>query len=211
VHWYCNPRDGKFIETPCATCKKFYCWDGKIFSEEKGYTPPPAYVLSYWDEVHRRSQQIRSDIEQTKKELAEQVQKGAQDSKRMNEERLQAHQAFMEDLDRRAVQSRSSQSPLRSGEAAVSRRANPQMLVLAPPRPTEPAPVIPPSSRAKVSEIQPGMDRAEVERILGKPHSAMAVTGVDGMVETLSYRLEDHGTARVRIEKGKVVSVKIPE
>jgi hypothetical protein len=71
--------------------------------------------------------------------------------------------------------------------------------------------VIPPSSRAKVSEIQPGMDRAEVERILGKPHSAMAVTGVDGMVETLSYRLEDHGTARVRIEKGKVVSVTIPE
>jgi hypothetical protein len=61
--------------------------------------------------------------------------------------------------------------------------------------------------RAKVAEVQTGMDRAAVEAVLGKPHSVMAIQGSDEAVETLIYDLDDKGTARVRMVDGKVVSV----
>jgi hypothetical protein len=61
--------------------------------------------------------------------------------------------------------------------------------------------------RSKLAEVTTGLDRAEVEAMLGKPHSVMAIQGSDEAVETLIYDLEDKGTARVRMINGKVVSV----
>lgn len=56
-----------------------------------------------------------------------------------------------------------------------------------------------------------GMDRPAVEGMLGKPHSAISIPEEGGLMESLSYRLEDHATFRVRILGGKVVSVDISE
>jgi len=211
IRWTCDAKDGKFIVTPCATCKKFYCWDGKIFSEEPGYTRPPSYVLSYWEEVHRRSEQIRADIDRRGKELREQVQRAEQDSARLNQERMQAHKEYMDDLNRRISESRSSPASPRSGMTANTQRAVPKTLVVVAREPATPAPSVPPASRAKLSEVQVGMDRAAVEVVLGKPHSALSIPEEDGLVEALTYMLDDHATAHVRIEKGKVVSVKISD
>src|SRR5271165_785395 len=111
VRWRCDPKDGKFTTTLCANCKKFYCWDGEIFSEEDGYTPPPQEVLAYWEEVKRRSQQIRADIERRTQELRDAVKNGQQQSQRMNQERLQAHQQFMDNLNRRIAESRIAGAP----------------------------------------------------------------------------------------------------
>src|SRR4051794_29541414 len=86
IRWRCDAKDGKFIMTPCANCQKFYCWDGQIFSETLGYNRPPSYVLSYWDEVHRRSKQIRDDIDRRGKELREQVQNAQQETAKLNQE-----------------------------------------------------------------------------------------------------------------------------
>ncbi len=61
--------------------------------------------------------------------------------------------------------------------------------------------------RSKVAEVQPGMDRAGVETLQGKPHSVMAIEGADEPVETLTCNLDDKGTARVRVVSGKVASV----
>jgi hypothetical protein len=55
------------------------------------------------------------------------------------------------------------------------------------------------------------MDRPAVEGMLGKPHSAISIPEEGGLMESLSYRLEDHATFRVRILGGKVVSVDISE
>src|SRR5579871_1461152 len=208
IRWSCDAKDGKFIMAPCATCKKFYCWDGKIFSEEPGYTPPPGYVLSYWEEVHRRSQQIRADIDRRGKELREQVQKGAQETARLNQESAQRQKEYMDDLHRRIAESRSSRGSPQSVMTASTQRAEPKTVVVVAPEPAAAAPSMAPASRAKVSEVQIGMDRTAVEEILGKPHAAMSVPEEDGLVEVLSYRLEDRSTARVRIERGKVASVK---
>jgi hypothetical protein len=207
IRWKCDPKDGKFIMTPCGNCKKLYCWDGKIFSEERGYAPPPSYVLSYWEEVHRRSEEMRAEIDRKGKELREQVENAKQETARLNQERMQAHKEYMDDLNRRIAESRSSPGPRRSVATANTQRAVPKEVIVAAPEPATSAPMIPPASRAKVSEIQVGMDRAAVERVLGKPHSAIS----DGLVELLAYTLEDHGTARVRIEQGKVASVKISD
>ena len=191
IRWKCDAKDGKFTMTPCANCQKFYCWDGKIFSEEKGYTPPPAYVLQYWEEVRRRSQQIREDIERRGKELREQVQKGAEETKRLNQERMQAHTEYMGDLHRR------------------SPRTIPKDVVVVDSAPAVTAPSIPPVSRAKARAVQVGMGRAAVEGLLGKPQSAISIPEDDGFVEILTYTLDDQGSARVRIEHGKVVSVQL--
>jgi len=207
IRWKCDAKDGKFITALCANCKKFYCWDGQIFSEEEGYTPPPSYVLAYWEEVHRKSAQIRADIDRRGKELKEQVEKGREETARLNQERAQAHQEFMDNLNRRISESRSSAGVARNGVAANTQRVVPRDTVVTAPGPATPAPIIPPASRAKVNEVQVGMDRAAVEGVLGKPHSALD----DGAVQVLSYTLEDHGAARVRIEEGRVVSVKMSD
>src|SRR5271165_1139370 len=211
VRWRCDPKDGKFATTLCANCKTFYCWDGEIFSEEDGYTPPPPEVLAYWEEVHRRSQQIRADLERRTQELRDAVKNGQQQSQRMNQERMQAHQQFMDNLNRRMAGSRSGMPTMPSSPRAGSNvlRAAPTNVFVEPAGPATAAMELVPCPRAKVSEIQVGMDRAAVEGILGTPHSSISVPDDDGLVEALSYTLEDHSTARIRIEKGKVASVKI--
>ena len=212
IRWKCDAKDGKFVMTPCATCQKFYCWDGEIFSEEPGYTPPPSYVLSYWEDVHRRSQQIRADIDRRGKELQEQVEKGAQDTARLNQERMQAHKEYMDDLNRRMAESHSrSRGAPRSSAAPIAQRAVPKDIVVEATGPATSAPSVPPAIRARVSEVQTGMDRAAVEKVLGKPHSAISIPDDEGLVEMLTYALEDRTTARVRLVQGRVASVKISE
>jgi hypothetical protein len=211
IRWTCDAKDGKFIMQPCATCKKFYCWDGKIFSDDPDYARPPAYVLAYWEEVKRKSQHIRADIERKSKEMQEHAQKAAQETQQLNQQRTQADKEFMDNLNRRIAESRSSSASPHSGMPVTTRHAVPKDIILVPPEPAASAPTVAPSSRAKVSELQIGMNRAAVEEILGKQHSAISIPEDDGLVEVLSYTLDDHGTARVRIEKGKVASVKISE
>jgi hypothetical protein len=153
IRWTCDAKDGKFAMTPCATCQKFYCWDGQIFSEEPGYTPPPSYVLCYWEEAHRRSQQIRADVDRKGKELGEQVQKASQETMRLNQERNQAHKEYMDDLNRRINESRSSQGAPHSGMGANNQRAVPKDVVVAASGPNTSIRSIPPSSRVRASEV----------------------------------------------------------
>ena len=136
--------------------------------------------------------------------MAEHVHQGQEDTARMNRERAQADKAFNDELNRKVAEQRAGQG---SARPAV-RSAN--QIVSIPERP-ESAPIAPPVSRAKASEVQVGMDRAAVEGILGKPHGSLSIPEDDGLVEVLNYTLDDHGTAKVRLEKSKVVSVKMIE
>jgi hypothetical protein len=197
VRWKCDPTDGKFIATPGINSKKFYCWDGQIFSEEKGYTPPPGYVLAYWEEVHRRSQQIRDDMDRRCKELREKVQQAPLEAARLNQERAEAHKEFMDKLNR--------------GQTSSSRGTTPKTVVVSGPERAASTPPIPPASREKVSGVQVGMARSAVEEILGKPHGSISIPEEDGLLETLTYLLDDNTTARVRLKQGKVESVKISD
>ena len=81
-----------------------------------------------------------------------------------------------------------------------------QLTGSAAPKEAPPASVV---KRSQVAEVQTGMDRAAVEAALGKPNSVMAIQGSDEAVETLTYNLDDHATARVRIVNGKVASVQV--
>ena len=236
IRWKCDPKDGKFVVTPCSTCKKFYCWDGEIFSDEEGYTPPPSSVLAYWEEVHRKSQQIREDIDRRGKELKQQFEKAQQDGARLNQERMQAHKEYMDDLNRRIAQSRAGSGTTRSvsttaqraaprdivvgdarpaassgGAAAIPARAVPRGVVVDRAEPSASGPRLAPISRAQASGVQTGMNRAAVEELLGKQHSAISIPEDEGLVETLSYALDDGATVRVKMVQGKVVSVKIPD
>jgi len=214
MRWRCDAKDGKFTMTPCANCQKFYCWDGQIFSEEPGYTRPPGYVLAYWEEIHRKSQEMRADIDRKGKELREQYQKATEDNAKLNQERMAASKAFNDDLKRRIEESRSRPGAARTGMVSPSStRAEPKSVVVfaPPPEAGTSGPSLPPVSREKMAEVKAGMNRAAVETILGKPHSATSISGGDGVVEAFNYTLEDHATARVRIENGRVASVKISE
>jgi hypothetical protein len=199
-HWTCDPKDGKFVRG--FGKEKYYCWDGRIFSTEPGYTPPPSYVLDYWVEVQRKMEQTRADIARKGQEMADKVHQAQLDTERMNQERLQKDRVFNDELNRKIAQQRGGQSFARP----VSRGA----IALTPERP-ESAAIAPPVSRALASHVQVGMDRTAVEGILGKPHGSMSIPEDDGLVEVLTYTLDDKGTAKVRLEKGKVVWVKIPE
>jgi hypothetical protein len=197
-HWTCDPKDGKFKRG--FGNDKYYCWDGQIFSTAPGYTPPPKYVLDYWVAVQRKMEQTRADIARKGHEMADKVRQSQLDTARMNQERLQKDQAFNDELNRKIAEQRGGQSLARP----MSRSAT----VLVPEKP-ESAAIALPVSRAKASEVQVGMDRASVEAILGKPHGSMSIPEDDGLVEVLNYTLDDKGTAKVRLEKGKVVSVKM--
>jgi hypothetical protein len=203
-HWTCSPKDGKFMRG--FGNEKYYCWDGQIFSTAPGYTPPPKYVLDYWVDVQRKMEQTRADIARKGQEMADKVHQAQLDTARMNQERLQKDQAFNDELNRKIAEQRGGQSVARpiSRGAPISRSAT----APAPEKP-ESAAIAPPVSRAKASEVQVGMDRAAVEGILGKPHGSMSIPEDDGLVEVLSYALDDKGMAKVRLEKGKVVSVKM--
>jgi hypothetical protein len=197
-HWTCNPKDGKFMRG--FGNEKYYCWDGQIFSTAPGYTPPPKYVLDYWVEVQRKMEQTRADIARKGQEMADKFHQAQLDNARMNQERLQKDQAFNDELNRKVAEQRGGQNSARP----LSRGST----VLVSEKP-ESAAVAPPVSRDKASEVQVGMDRAAVEGILGKPHGSMSIPEDNGVVEIFSYALDDNGTAKVRLEKGKVVSVKI--
>jgi hypothetical protein len=190
-HWTCNPRDGKFMRG--FDNEKYYCWDGKIFSTAPGYSPPPKYVLDYWVDVQRKMEQTRADIARKGREMADKVHQAQLDTARMNQERLQKDQAFNDELNRKIAEQRGGQSlarPISRGEAVLV------------PEKAETAAIAPPVSRAKAAEVQAGMDRAAVEGILGKPHGSMSIPEDDGLVEVLSYALDDKGTAKVRLERG---------
>jgi len=199
-HWTCNPKDVKFMKG--FGNEKYYCWDGQIFSTAPGYTPPPRYVLDYWVEVQRKMEQTRADIARKGQEMADKVHQAQLDTARINQERLEKDRAFNDELNRKVAEQRGGQSLARPVSRGVA--------VLPPVQP-ESAPIAPPVSRAKVSDVQVGMDRAAVEGILGKPHESMSIQDDDGLVEVLNYSLDDKGTAKVRLEKDKVVSVKIAD
>jgi glucose/arabinose dehydrogenase len=98
----------------------------------------------------------------------------------------------------------------------VNRRAQPKLetpvstsAVGTPQGPVEPAPV--PVSRAKLNEIQTGMEKAAVIEKLGAPRAMMSIPDDGVLVETLTYRVEGDASAKVRLENGKVVSVKVAE
>jgi hypothetical protein len=46
---------------------------------------------------------------------------------------------------------------------------------------------------------------------LGKPHGSISIPEDDGLMETLTYTLDDNTTARVRLKQGKVEWVKISD
>jgi hypothetical protein len=196
--WMCDPKDGKFM-TGFGN-EKYYCWDGQIFSTAPGYNPPPKFVLDYWVEVHRKMEQTRADIARKGQEMEDKFHQAQLDTARMNQERLQKDREFNDELERKIAQQR--------GGHSVARPISRTSLVLPPEKP-ESAAVAAPVSRAKASEVQVGMDRAAVEGILGEPHGSMSIPEDYGLVEVLSYTLDDKGTAKVRLEKGKVVSVRM--
>jgi hypothetical protein len=69
------------------------------------------------------------------------------------------------------------------------------------------APALSTVSRDKAAAVQKGMDRGSVEAALGKPNSVVSIQGSDEVVETLIYKLDDKGTARVRMVNGSVASL----
>ncbi len=147
-------------------------------------------------------EQTRADIARKGQEMADKVHQAQLDTARMNQERLEKDRAFNDELNRKIAEQRGGQSLPRP----ISRGTT----VLAPDKP-ESAAIAPPVSRAKAAEVRAGMDRPAVEGILGKPQGSMSIPEDDGLVEVLNYTLDDKGTAKVRLEKGKVVSVKMSD
>ena len=64
-----------------------------------------------------------------------------------------------------------------------------------------------PVSRAKASQVQVGMLRADVEALLGKAHSETKIDDGESAIATLIYNLDDKGKAQVRTVDGKVESI----
>lgn len=216
IRWKCDAKDGRFIKS-FNNGPKFYCWDGKIFSNQKGYDPVPQYVLDYWEEVHRKSEERKAEIVRKTQEMQEKSREAQAENARLNQERAEKDRQFNEDLRRKIAQQQNGTPqtvPTRSGppRTASTQVVAPKTVVLAGvSAPDTPEAAIPPVKRAKTDEVQVGMDRAQVEGILGKPHGSMSIPEDDGLVEVLNYTLDDRATAKVRIEKGKVVTVKIVE
>ena len=116
--WYCDAKDGKFTFTPCANCKKIYCWDGHVYSEEPGYTRPPDFVSAYWEQKHRGAEQIRAEIDRKGKELKAKFQDAQRETERLNAERGQQHKAFTDNLERKSAEVRSAARHSLNGPSA---------------------------------------------------------------------------------------------
>ena len=59
-----------------------------------------------------------------------------------------------------------------------------------------------------MSEIQTGMAKAVVLEKLGAPRAMISIPDDGVLVELLTYALDGNASAKIRIENGKVFSVK---
>ena len=220
VRYTCLNKKDRYNTIPCDGCPKYYCWDGEIFADAPGYNPPPTYVLQYWAKVEEDSRRLRADIDRKGKELEAAVERGKQETARLNAESAERHKQFMDEVNQKIQAnnaSRPTSNPPRSSSAYVppptqSARSAPPRLLRPEDLPVETGPTAPaftPVPRDKAAQIKVGMDRAAALEILGKPHSTIAIPDASGLVEILTYTLEGNASANLRIEKSKVASLKI--
>jgi hypothetical protein len=71
-------------------------------------------------------------------------------------------------------------------------------------------PVTPPVGADLFASTETGTDRDDVLAKLGPPHGSISNLGDDGTEESWSYRLPD-GMAKVRLDRGKVMAVQLPQ
>jgi len=77
-----------------SAMRKYYCWDGQIFSTAPGYTPPPKYVLDYWVESAAKNGTDSRGHRSKGQEMADKVHPGAVGHRAGDQERLAKDQAF---------------------------------------------------------------------------------------------------------------------
>lgn len=72
-------------------------------------------------------------------------------------------------------------------------------------------PVAAPVDADLIASIETGTDGDEVIAKLGRPHGSIGNLGDEGTEEAWSYRLPDGGIAKVRLDRGKVTAVQLPQ
>jgi hypothetical protein len=192
VKWTC-PKEGRFSVKHCEGCNPHYCMDGQHFHADEG--PVPAWVLGYFAELKRRSEEIRREIDVRSAELRAAHAANVERSKQLNAKYAAEHEAFLQRA--KAGHQRTASRMLTPAPGGVD--AAPDSAV--------PAKIV---STAEVGLIKVGDSRGDVVARLGAPASAITIPGDDGTVETLSYRTAPANTARINLRDGRVVEIILP-
>lgn len=192
VKWTC-PKEGRFSVKHCEGCNPHYCMDGQHFHVDEG--PIPAWVLGYFAELNRRSEEIKREIETRSGELRAAHAANVERSKQLNAKYAAEHEAFL----RRVQAGRHGTAPHMLTPAPGGIDAAPD--VAAPPKI---------ASVADIEFIKVGASRSDVVAKLGTPASAITIPGDEGTVETLSYRTAQGRTARINLRNGRVVEIFLP-
>ena len=114
--------------------------------------------------------------------------------------------------DQRRANSRRSSTTRRSarGQASTSQAPTSQPRAVSSVAAST-KPVAAPISIDLFASIKTGADRDDVIAKLGRPHGSIGNLGDDGTEESWSYRLPDGRIAKVRLDKGKVTAIQLPE
>jgi hypothetical protein len=72
-------------------------------------------------------------------------------------------------------------------------------------------PVAPTVNADLFAAIETGDDSEDVLAKLGRPHGSISNLGEEGTEEVWSYQLPGGGQAKVRLERGKVIAVQLPQ
>jgi hypothetical protein len=193
VKWTC-PKEGRFTVRHCEGCNPHYCMDGKHFHADEG--PVPAWVLGYFAELKRKSEEIRREIDAQSAELRAAHAANVERSKQRNAKYASEQEALLQRAQAR-----------RQGTATRTLTPVAPVGVDAAPDSATPAKIV---STAEVGLIKVGDSREDVLARLGTPASAITIPGEDGTVETLSYRTAPARTARINIRDGRVVEIFLP-
>ena len=192
IRWTC-PKEGRFNVSHCKGCSPHYCMDGQHFHASEG--PIPEWVLGYFEELRRRSEEISRQLEAKSAELRAAHAASAERAKQMNAQSAAAHEAFLQ----RVKSGRHGNSPRMLQPAPGGVAAAPDVAV---------APRV--VSREEIGLVKIGDNRGDVVARLGTPASAITIPGDDGTVERLAYRTGPDRTARINLRDGRVVEISLP-
>jgi len=155
----------------------------------------PGWVLTYFADMKRRSDEIRKEIDTKGRELREAHAANMERSKQLNAKYAAEHEAFMQRV--RAGQHGNAPRMLSPAPGGVD---------------LAPETVVPPKlvTASDAATVKIGDSRADVINRLGTPASAITIPGDEGTTETLSYRTAPDRTVRINLRDGRVVEIILP-
>lgn len=177
--WTC-PAKGRFTNTPGANSPKYYCWDGRTYANAPGYEPPPSFILNYWAQMEAEHNKIQTDMDRLREEIKSNARERERNST-INPRPLPSRPLSSKTLS-------PADLPVESGPAAPAFVAVP---------------------REQFADLPTGTSRATVISRLGNPHSVISIPSSSGLVEILTYTVTGNASATLRIEQGKLTTLKL--